>query len=299
MKHIFIVNKISGKGAGLDSVSLIADVCQAKNIDYEIHITQFPKHAKQITQTFYKEDDVCIYAVGGDGTVLEVINGLNKDVPLAIIPAGSGNDFYRLVKEDDYDLRKILEDTIDAPITKIDCGIANGLKFINVTSIGIDSDVNAFASQLIRKTVVTKGPAYILSIMKNVVVPHAKHMDIVCDGERFSGDYLIATIMNGRYYGNGAYPAPHADIQDGYFDVILAEKQPTLVVYRLLVKYLKGKHEGDKHFKFIRAKHISFESHEDLSMQSDGENYISKHLDVQILEKAINFKCPHYLNIIK
>ena len=299
MKHIFIVNKISGKGAGLDSVSLIADICQRKQIEHEIFITQFPKHAKQIAQEYTEKDDVCLYAVGGDGTVLEVLNGLNKNVPMAIIPAGSGNDFYRLIKEADYDIEKIIEDTIDAEITKIDCAIANGMKFLNVTSIGIDSDVNFYASKLIRNTFITKGPAYILSIIHNVIIPRAKKMRVEIDGRVIEDEFLIATVMNGRYYGNGVPASPFADVQDGYLDVILARKCPVLTVYRCLVKYLSGKHLDDPHFEFIHAKHIRFEANEALSMQSDGENYMSKTLDIQVLEKSINFKAPKYLNIIK
>ena len=65
--------------------------------DYEIIETQFPNHAKEIAQQYTALDDVCLYAVGGDGTIFEVMNGINDQVPLAIIPCGTGNDFYRVI----------------------------------------------------------------------------------------------------------------------------------------------------------------------------------------------------------
>ena len=298
MKHIFIVNKISGKGKGLESISLINDICQKRLLDYEIIITEYPMHAKHIAKRYRVEDNVCLYAVGGDGTILEVLNGLNDAVPFAIIPAGSGNDFYRLISDDINDFNKIINDTIDADIKQIDYGQTNKMKFLNCTSIGIDSDVNIDASYMIRNTFITKGPAYILSIIKNVIIPKAKELIIEYDGTKEEGKYLIACAMNGRYYGNGVKAAPNADIQDGYFDLILVKDQPIHIVYPCLIKYMQGKHINDQRFRIIKAKNIKITSKTPMSIQSDGENYRDNILEIQIKNRALNLKAPSYLKII-
>ena len=130
MKHIFIVNKISGKKRGLKTVSIIEDIMQKHHYDYEIHITQYPTHAKKIAANYKKEDDVTIYAVGGDGTILEVVNGIEEGIPLGIIPCGSGNDFYRMIGPKD-NLKLLIEKTINGIVKKIDFGKINNLCTVN------------------------------------------------------------------------------------------------------------------------------------------------------------------------
>lgn len=292
MKHIFIINAISGKGLANKLVPIIETVIDELGIDGEIIKTTHPNHAYEIASNYHIEDDVTIYAVGGDGTIYEVLNGLNKDVPLAIIPSGSGNDFYRIFNSDIKDYHKLIVDTIKAPLIRIDYGIANDSKFINTTSIGIDADITAYASKLIRNTFITKGPAYFLSIIKNVIIPKAKKLKIQYDNCIEEGEYYISCIMNGRYYGNGANSAPNSKLDDGYFDFIITKKYPIFEVYLLLGKYLKGKHLNDKHFNIVRAKHIHIESDEILSIQSDGESIDSNILDIRIIEKGLLFKVP-------
>ena len=299
MKHIFIVNKISGKKRGLKTVSIIEDIMQKHHYDYEIHITQYPTHAKKIAANYKKEDDVTIYAVGGDGTILEVINGIEEGIPLGIIPCGSGNDFYRLLGSDNSDLEKIIEDTIDAKTVWIDYGISDRMKFINGTSLGIDALVNYDASSMIRKTVFDKNSAYALSIIKNVIIPKAAHLKIDIDGQHFEDDFLIVTIMNGRYYGNGALPAPESILNDGYFDIVMVKKYNPFLVYALLGKYLKGKHLNDKHFIHLKGQEIHIEASKEVAIQSDGENYKSKHLQISLKHNKLLLKVPDYLDIIK
>ncbi len=299
MKHIFIVNKISGKSKGLKAVTIIEKVARDLKLEYMVHITQYPLHAKAIAAQYKPEDEVTVYAVGGDGTILEVINGLDPAIPFGIIPCGSGNDFYRLLGNDTNNCEKIIIDTIKAECKKIDLGQSDRLRFINCTSIGLDADVNFMASSLIRKTFLNKGAAYALAIADKVLFPETKHLKIRIDGKDFEDDYFIATIMNGRYYGNGALPAPFASVNDGYFDVILIKKCHPVLVYLLLGKYLQGKHTADSHFTILKAKHIIVTCDNLMSIQSDGENYQSHKLEIKMVEKAISLKVPSYLDIIK
>lgn len=299
MKYIFVVNKISGKNKAFKSVSIIEETARSLAIDYEIRITEYPLHAKKIAGEYKPEDNVCILSVGGDGTISEIINGLDTSIPFGIIPCGSGNDFFRLISDKTDDIKQIIIDTIKADVKKIDLGQSNRMRFINCTSIGIDADVNFMASSLIRKSFLTKGLSYALAILNKVIIPKAKHLKITIDGTNFEGEFFIATIMNGRYYGNGALPAPFASVNDGYFDIILIKKCNPLLVYALLGKYLKGKHINDRHFINLKGKDITIKCDSVMSIQSDGENYQSDMLHIRIAESALLLKVPPYLDIIK
>ena len=297
MKHVFIVNSISGKGSGLKIVDLIHKVAAEKQLDYEVILTKHSGHATVLAQQYSKPGNV-IYSVGGDGTLWEVLNGLGEGIPLGLIPAGSGNDFYRLIGSNVSDPETILRDTIDAPVKQIDIGETQNIRFLNTTSFGIDADINDYASHLIRKTVITKGPAYIISIIKNLLTLKPKHVRLNIDGNVTEGDYYIVACMNGRYYGNGVQPAPESDLQDGCFDLCLLKVIPVYQVITFLPRYMKGKHLGFPGFEVVHAKEVIIDSDTELSCQSDGENYFSRHIELRIKKAWLNLKVPGYLNII-
>jgi len=293
MKHIFIINKISGKGTAYKNVGAITEIAQNLGIDYEIELTQYEGHAQKIAEK-YQDSDNHIYAVGGDGTLLEVLNGISKTQILSIIPAGSGNDFYRYFKKPPYDLKEIIAASINAPIRKIDIGISQQRRFLNCCSFGIDADVNADASNLIRNTFVTKGPAYIMSVLKNVISLNPKKVTLQIDGQTYSGKYFLVALMNGAYYGNGVPAAPLASVDDGYFDLCLYPQTNRSKAYPFLVKYMQGKHQGCEGFEVIKCKHLVVDADEHLSCQEDGENYLATHLEIKIEEQFLNLKLPDY-----
>lgn len=296
MKHVFIVNKISGKGQAFKLISTITDIAQQENLDYQIELTQHHGHAKEIASR-YHSSDICLYSVGGDGTLLEVLNGLDQKIPLAVIPAGSGNDFYRMIGED-HDYRKIIRDSLTSPCKKIDIGMSGNLRFLNTTSFGIDADINAKASALIRNSYLHKGSAYLYSIFTNVLFPHAKHMRIIADGVCYEDNYYLIACMNGRYYGNGILVSPESDPKDGFFELCLLREIPRLKIYPFLMKYMHGNHIGYEGFQIIKAKHIVIDADKEISCQSDGENYSVTHIELKIKEHWLTLKVPPYLNIL-
>jgi diacylglycerol kinase (ATP) len=113
-----------------------------KNVHYCVRFTQKSKHAALLVQELISKENVTvIVAVGGDGTIHEVINGLvNTNIPLGIIPAGSGNDFARglgiPLKHD-----KALERILNGNPKIIDIGYVNSTYFCTVTGIGFDGEV--------------------------------------------------------------------------------------------------------------------------------------------------------------
>lgn len=290
MKHLFIINKISGKGAALKAIPYIEEICQKEKLDYEIKVTQYPNHGKDIIKEYNSYKDITIYAVGGDGTFLEAINNINPDIPLGLIPCGSGNDFYRYFGGVNKDLKANIINTIHAKERLIDIGQSDVMKFANTTSLGIDAKINYDASKMIRKSFITKGPAYVLSIIYNAIFLKSLNVKMIVDGKNRDGEYYIICNMNGSYYGNGACAAPLAKVDDGYFDLVLFKKANRLKVYKTLVKYLKGKATIKDGVEVVRCKEVIIDSNDEMTCQSDGENYITKHLDLHMLPKYLKLK---------
>ena len=290
MKHLFIINKISGKGAALKAIPYIEEICQKEKLDYEIKVTQYPDHGKDIIKEYNSYKDITIYAVGGDGTFLEAINNINPDIPLGLIPCGSGNDFYRYFGGVNKDLKANIINTIHAKERLIDIGQSDVMKFANTTSLGIDAKINYDASKMIRKSFITKGPAYVLSIIYNAIFLKSLNVKMIVDEKNRDGEYYIICNMNGSYYGNGACAAPLAKVDDGYFDLVLFKKANRLKVYKTLVKYLKGKATIKDGVEVVRCKEVIIDSNDEMTCQSDGENYLTKHLDLHMLPKYLKLK---------
>ena len=141
MSILFIVNPTAGKGKARELVPLIEKKCIEDKIDYEIRFTCAPGDGTSISASGAGEGFERIVAVGGDGTVYEVLNGIvGTSSALGVIPGGSGNDFIRSINEH-REIEKIIEDNIYGNITGSDIGKCNGKYFINVASSGFDAQV--------------------------------------------------------------------------------------------------------------------------------------------------------------
>lgn len=225
--------------------------------------------------------------------MLDVVNGMDNKIALGAIPGGSGEDLLRYFHLDSSNLKQYIIDTINAKPIKIDIGQTDKMKYLNTTSFGIDATINVDASKMIRKTIITKGPAYILSIIKNGIIMKATKSKITVDGKCMDGNYMVVCCMNGKFYGNGICAAPTADLQDGFFDFVLIEKIKGLKMYKVLINYLTGNSKKSLEIKVIHAKHVVIDTDEIIDIQSDGENYKSNHLEIKMLEGYLKLKIPN------
>lgn len=274
MKHVFIVNPVSGRGKALKVSLGIKKICEEEKLDYEIHYTNGPKDATRIAKKVKGSKNI-IYSVGGDGTLNEVLNGVigTKNM-LAVIPAGSGNDFYRTLSK------------MDDEMPLIDVGKVNGKYFLNVVSIGIDAEV-AKNAEVMKKFKVPTSQIYNASIVYTFFKYKFKDIEFSVDNTRSKNKCTILTICNGKMYGGGYKIAPEALLSDGYFDVYIVDKisKPTLPF--LLGKLKKGTHESLKEVHKSKATKIKFKCDYDLVCNVDGEIMIDRKFNIKILPKSL------------
>lgn len=275
MKHIFIVNPISGKGKTLKAVDRIKKVCEEENLDYEIYFTEYPKDATKIARKYRFTKNI-IYSVGGDGTLNEVLNGIvgTKNL-LGVIPAGSGNDFYKTLSK------------IDEEYPVIDIGKVNDRYFINIISIGIDAEVANNVS-LMKKRKVPTNQIYNASLIYTFFKYKYKDIELSIDEkEQKKGKYTILTICNGQVYGGGYKIAPSAKLTDGYFDVYYVEKVNKPQLPSLINMLKQGIHEKHNKVHKSQATKIKFKCDKELVCNIDGEIMTAKKFNVKIIPNAI------------
>lgn len=274
MKYIFIVNPESAKGNAMKIIGNIEKVCKQEHIEYEVCYTLAQGDATRLAQS-YKDDENIIYAVGGDGTLSEVLNGVvgtkNK---IGIIPAGSGNDFYRTVKE------------LGKTEIESDVGVINGKYFLNIACVGIDAEVANNVPLMKKKNVKVKN-LYTASILYTFTHFKFKQIHFKSQEKDEKGNFTILSICNGRYYGGGYNISPKASLDDNYFDVYYINKLRLPSIINLLLKLKKGKLEQDKRTNHFKTNNITVTSEEPIRFNVDGETIENTKFEIKIIPKAI------------
>lgn len=274
MKYIFIVNPESAKGNAMKIIGNIEKVCKQEHIEYEVCYTLAQGDATRLAQS-YKDEENIIYAVGGDGTLSEVLNGVvgtkNK---IGIIPAGSGNDFYRTVKE------------LGKTEIESDVGVVNGKYFLNIACVGIDAEVANNVPLMKKKNVKVKN-LYTASILYTFTHFKFKQIHFKSQEKDEKGNFTILSICNGRYYGGGYNISPKASLDDNYFDVYYINKLRLPSIINLLLKLKKGKLEQDKRTNHFKTNNITVTSEEPIRFNVDGETIENTKFEIKIIPKAI------------
>ncbi len=292
VKNIFIVNPISGNGNYKEVIEWVHNHFKNNKQDYEVHITEYPGHAKEIASRF--SDDVILYAVGGDGTAHEVLNGMNLNAQLAIIPSGTGNDFYRMISKDKT-ISRVLESTIYGQVKTIDIGKAAGSYFLNCLNLGIDARINLRVNNA-RSGFIPRKLSYATYALLEVMKKYAQTIDVTIDGVTTTTNALLASFMNGKWYGGGFMSGPFADYSDGLLEMSLVTDMPRWKIFKVLPKYFLGKHTDLSVVTYKQVNKVKVSSSSLIVMGVDGEVFEDYSVDIEVLPKALNLRVPFEQN---
>ena len=223
MKHIFLVNSFSLREKTNNMIDRINRVASNLNLDYVIEVNDINNTTEDIVNKYKKNEDV-IYAIGGDGVINRVLNSIiDTKNTLGFIPCGTGNDFYRTVKE-----------TFKYKIEDVDLLKINDRYFINVSCFGVDADIGN-NKVVLRNRLIPKSMKYTLSIISHFLKYTPRKLKVLMDNKTYNGLFSTICVCNARYYGGGYKINPNGDIKDGKFEVIVANK---LNKFELLKHYI-------------------------------------------------------------
>lgn len=242
-KILFVYNPISGSHKLLPVVPIIERFMNRDLYDYEIIHTQYKGHATELAREYAARRYDAVIAVGGDGTVNEVGCGLiGTDTALGIIPCGSGNGLARHlgIPIDPFKAVKWLDKSI---FTDIDYGTMNGQPFFCTCGVGFDAKVSDSFSKSGSRGVLT----YLESIMKEIATYHNETYKLSFDNSSETFEAFFITCANADQWGNNAFIAPTASLQDGLLDVIAAH--PFGVVDAPLIAFQLFNRQIDKNPK--------------------------------------------------
>jgi YegS/Rv2252/BmrU family lipid kinase len=235
MYHIIFNPKArSGKsGAFLEKVE---SRLRAENAEYIIHETLYAGHAESLAKELSQTEEVLII-VGGDGTIHEVVNGLvdPKKTSLALIPAGTGNDFCTAAGIADAD--KVMEQLLHGEAKETDYIEAEGRRSLNAGGMGIDVDVLERASRGWIKGKIK----YLFSLISSLMHFRGYQVRVHVNGEIHNEKAFIVSICNGSDIGGGIRICPGATIDDGKIELVMVRYMNFWGTIKTFVRLLKGK----------------------------------------------------------
>ena len=279
--HI-IVNPISGRGAGLASVPLIETGMNQRGLEFDLTITDGPGHGIELARQSAQAGYSVVVAVGGDGTINEVVNGLMlaktnqaSACALGVIPVGRGNDFAfgAGIPHDPEEAMNLLKadhrQWID--VGKVSGGLfPNGRYFGNGVGIGFDAVVGFEALKLKK---LSGFPSYIVAALKTIFLYYrAPLLQLDLDGKVQTLNSLMVSIMNGRRMGGGFIMAPAGRMDDGYFSLCIVAQVSRRAIFPLILQFMKGTQASHPAVQMVTARQVKVKALQgSLPAHSDGE----------------------------
>lgn len=281
----FIVNPNARSGLGHKVWQSLEAVLKNQNVEYQVYFTKYQHHATKITKALTSSGEKCtVIALGGDGTVNEVMNGIAdiSKTTLGYIPIGSSNDFARSLKLSTDALTALNHILNPSAYQYINIGTLEykekKRRFAVSAGFGFDAAVchHLLISKLKRflnKMHLGK-LSYVVIAIQRLFAQTPGPVTLTLDGEKtleFDKTYFVAA-MNQRYEGGGFKFCPKADPSDDILDIIVAANIPKLKVLLMLPTALKGWHVHVKGIYTYQCKYAEIHSNRALPVHTDGES---------------------------
>ena len=277
-----VVNPEAANGAVGKNWPRMRDFLQAEGASFDTVFTEEPGHATRLARQALDDGYRTIVAVGGDGTVNEVINGLveqgsvDPEVALGIISCGTGADFTRMLGIP-RDYMEACRHLLRSRPRSVDLGRITCLRegrevehyFINAAGLGFDGEVAEIVNRFPKALGGTI--TYLTCLLIGLVTYRNKNVELSFDGQPVKGRLNSVVVCNGCYFGGGMFIAPGASLDDGLFYVVILGNLNKLEVVVNLPRIYKGTHLTHPKVSHFAAKEVHVEARERMFLQAEGE----------------------------
>ena len=264
---LVLSNPTSGGGAGQRYRELTLELLKERSIPFRDITSSSYTAAQEELRRSLNDQIKGVIVVGGDGMVHLAVQELaSSKIPLALVPAGTGNDFARTLG---HNLEMPLENLKVALLRSpeaVDLGVVNDRFFAEILSTGFDSIVNERANSFKR----IKGRMkYNIAILLVLSTFKPKTYRFRIDGITFESKAMLIAVSNGQSYGGGMRITPDASIDDAQFDVMILGPVSRFEFLRVFPKVFTGKHVSHPAVKILKGKEVDIDS--DAVAYADGE----------------------------
>ena len=288
-KRVFVYNPISGSHRLIPVIPIIERFVNSNLYDFSIVSTRHKGHATELAREYAAKNYDAVIAVGGDGTVNEVGCGLiGTGTALGIIPCGSGNGLARHlgIPMDPFKAVKWLDKSI---FTEIDYGMMDDQPFFCTCGVGFDAKVSDSFSRAGSRGVLT----YLESIMKEIATYHNETYKLSFDNSSETFEAFFITCANADQWGNNAFIAPTASLQDGLLDVICAHPfsvvDAPLIAFQLFNKQI----DRNPNVSVKKCRRVTITRDSEGPAHFDGEPVMSgKEIHIKLVSGGLKVLLP-------
>ncbi len=297
-----IVNPHSGRGHVGEEVPELERTLRGRDLEYRLLLTEGPGDATRFAREALESGARFLVAVGGDGTVHEVVNGMFEDgkplvenAVLGVVAAGSGCDFVRTFGLPGDATRACLhltgDNTYPMDVGKITYTGPDGEDavryFPNIAEVGLGAAVAARAERLPRRLGQSR---YFFGFWLTLPRFKLAGVRVEADGKAYEGPAYLVVVGNCQYYGGGMKISPRSYPGDGILDVLVF-KGPKSDSFTLLPKIYRGEHVPHPHITELRAKEtVRVEADRPLPIEADGEVLGTTPVTFEVLQQPILVK---------
>jgi lipid kinase YegS len=288
-KHLVLIIH----GGRADNPALRAAVERARKQGHTVEpkVTWEQADAVAFARDSAKRGVDAVVAAGGDGTVNEVVNGLDgSDVPLGIVPLGTANDFARQVGIP-ADPNLALDLILRGKAELVDTAEVNGRRYLNVSTGGLGAEATADTPAEAKEAL--GFIAYAITGVRKLVelTPHRAYF--AGPGFEYRGDFLLFAVGNGRATGAGTALTPWASLTDGLLDLCIVPGMPRADFARLVLKLKRGEHVGEAGVQYVQLPEILVQAQDAISVNADGEPTDAHRLEYRARPRDLHVHVGH------
>lgn len=283
-RTLLVINPTSGGGKGKKIGNQVSKILKMRGIAFEEILEQSQLETVEVLKSSIALGNLeKVILVGGDGLVHLAIQFLAKsDIPVIVIPAGTGNDFVRAQNFPLDNPIEILDYSYSCKPISVDLGMVSGEYFADILSTGFDSIVNERANRIR----LIRGPMkYNVAIAMELPIFKPKNYKFTLDGEHFNSAAMLIAVANGSSYGGGMQVCPRASINDGFFDVMILAPISKIEFLKVFPKVFSGKHISHPAVTIRRCREITISA--DAIAYADGERIGMLPVTAKVVSNAL------------
>lgn len=289
-----VINGAAGGGRAAKRAPGVIAELRRRGVKLDVRFTEGPGHAVELARRGYADGYRRFVAVGGDGTLFEVINGIfprpvgdEEPVVLGQLPLGTGNSFLRdfgITEE-----RAALHALIEGKLRQ--CDLIRGLHrdgefhFINLLAVGFPAQVCALTNERFKPF---GAAGYAVSVLASLFRMQRPTLDLAVDGVRAHQSCTFLSFSNSAYTGGTMKIAPDADVSDGVMDIVRVEPMTALTLVRAFPSIYEGTHVLRPDIHPSQARRVEFvPGDKALEVMVDGE-VLRVHLEsLEVVPRAV------------
>lgn len=285
-----IANPRAGRGRGAKELRKLKELLRREHVPYSLVETQYPGHATTLARQLATTEGNPLVVMGGDGTISEVLNGiLPSPVELGLISVGTGNDMARSLGLPYNNTAAALKIILSGTPRSIDVGWTEDRFFISTLGIGFPAAVAAATNQL---TWLKGRAAFFGSVCSALSRLEAIPLVLTMDGRSLELRCSSVLILNTPYCGGGMLLAPEAEMDDGFFDVVIVSDIGRWDLLLHLPLVYRGRHLKHRHFSVCKCKEVRIQPSFPVRQMLDGDIYGQAPVRAKVLPRATKVIAP-------